>query len=89
MPGGRADARSQAPTHEGEGIPAAPGTEAAVPARSPAGRRPIVVAAVVVAVIVVVILAIFLFPKMFHGYQSPGSGLGPRPDLRPATAQLR
>ena len=88
VPGGRADALSQAPTYGGEGISAAPGTEAAVPARSSAGRRPIVVAAVVVAVILVVILAIFLLPKMFHGYQSPG-GLGPRPALRPATAQLR
>jgi hypothetical protein len=88
VPGGRADALSQAPIYGGEGISAAPGTDAAVPARSSAGRRPIVVAAVVVAVILVVILAIFLLPKMFHGYQSPG-GLGPRPDLRPATAQLR
>ncbi len=88
VPGGRADALSQAPAYTGDGISAAPGTKAAVPARSPAGRRPIVVAAVVVAVILVIILAIFLLPKMIHGYQSP-NGLGPRPYLRPATAQLR
>jgi type II secretory pathway component PulF len=48
----------------------------------------VVIAAVVVAVIVVVILAIFLLPKMFHVYRSPG-GLAPTPGPRPATAQLR
>jgi hypothetical protein len=36
----------------------------------------------------VVILAVFLLPKMFKVYNSP-AGLGPRPGLRPATAQLR
>ena len=88
-PGGRADALAQAPTYGGEGITAAPGTQAATPARSPAGRRPVIVAAVVVAVILVVILGIFLLPKMFHGYQSPPAGLGPRPAPPPAPAQLR
>src|SRR5271165_3012859 len=83
-PGGRADALAQAPTYGGEGIAAAPGTQTATPARSPAGRRP-----VMVAVILVVILAIFLLPKMFHGYQSPPAGLGPRPGPPPAAAQLR
>ena len=88
-PGERADALAQAPTYGGEGIAAAPGTETAIPARSPAGRRPVVIAAVVVAVILVVILAIFLLPKMFHVYQSPG-GLGPPPaPARPRAAQLR
>ncbi|MGO9190182.1 MAG: serine/threonine-protein kinase [Streptosporangiaceae bacterium] len=87
-PGAHADALSQAPTYGGEGIAAAPGAETAIPARTPSGRRPVVVAAVVVAVIIVIILAIFLLPKMFHVYKSSG-GLGPRPGPPPATAQLR
>ncbi len=87
-PGARADALSHAPTVGGEGIAAAPGTETAIPARSPAGRRPAVIAAVVVAVILVIILAIFLLPKMFHVYKS-SPGLGPRPASPSAAAQLR
>jgi hypothetical protein len=87
-PGDRADALSHAPTGGGEGIAAAPGTETAIPARSPAGRRPAVIAAVVVAVILVIILAIFVLPKMFHVYKS-SPGLGPRPASPPAAAQLR
>jgi len=91
-PGEGADALSHAPTYGGEGI-AAPGTQTAIPARSPAARplaarRPAVVAAVVVAVILVVILAIFLLPNMFHVYKSSG-GLGPRPAPPPAAVQLR
>ena len=83
-PAERADALSQAPTYGGEGIAAAPGTETAIPARSPAARRPVIVAAVVVAVILVVILAIFLLPKMFPVYKSSADLPPP-----PATAQLR
>ena len=88
-PGERADALAQAPTYGGEGTAAVPGTQTGIPARSPAGRRPVVVAAVVVAVILIVILGIFLLPKMFHGYKSPPAGLGPRPAPPPAAAQLR
>jgi hypothetical protein len=87
MSGERADALSQAPTYGGEGI-AAPGTQTAIPARSPEGRRRVIIAGIVVAVIVVVILAVLLLPKMFHVYKSSG-GLGPPPSLPPATAQLR
>ena len=87
-PGERADALAHAPTYGGEGIAAAPGTETAIPALSPAARRRIIIAAVVVAVILVVILAVYLLPKMFKVYNSP-AGLDPRPGLRPATAQLR
>jgi Protein kinase domain len=86
VPGERADALSQAPTHGAEGI-AVPGVEAAIPARSPGARRPVVIAAIVVAVIVVVILAIFLLPKAFHVYKS-SAGLGPAAPP-PGTAQLR
>ena len=86
--GERADALAQAPTYGGEGIAAAPGTDAAVQARSAAGRRRVIIAAVVVAVILVVILAIFVLPKMFTVYKSL-PGLGPWPGQRPATAQLR
>ena len=78
-------ALAQAATHGSDGIGAAPGTEAA---RSAAGRRRVIIAAVVVAVILVVILAIFVLPKMFTVYKSPG-GLGPWPGQRPATTQLR
>jgi hypothetical protein len=80
----RADALSQAPTHGGEGIAAAPGTETEIPARSPEARRRVIIAAVVVAVILVVILAVFLLPKMFTVYKS--SADLPTP---PATVQLR
>jgi Protein kinase domain len=80
----RADALSQAPTHGGEGIAAAPGTETEIPARSPEARRRVIIAAVVVAVILVVILAAFLLPKMFTVYKS--SADLPTP---PATVQLR
>jgi len=86
--GERADALSQAPAYGGEGIAAAPGTEKAIPSRSPEARRRVIIAAVVVAVILVAILAIFLLPKMLHVYKSPG-GLGPPPGPRPVTAQLR
>ncbi|MGB6580586.1 MAG: hypothetical protein WBF34_21995, partial [Streptosporangiaceae bacterium] len=82
--GKRADALSQAPTYGGEGIAAAPGTETAIPARSPEARRRVIIAAIVVAVILVVILAVFLLPKAFTVYKS-SAGL-PTP---PATAQLR
>ena len=82
--GERADALSQAPTYGGEGIAAAPGTETAIPARSPEARRRVIIAAIVVAVILVVILAVFLLPKAFTVYKS-SAGL-PTP---PATAQLR
>ena len=88
VPGKRADALAQAPTHGGEGIAAVPGTDAAVQARSPEGRRRVIIAAVVVAVILVVILAIFLLPKLFTVYKS-SAGLGPQPGPRPVTAQLR
>ena len=89
VPGKRADAQAQTPAHGGEGIAAAPGTDAAVQAHSPEGRRRrVIIAAVVVAVIMVVILAIFLLPKLFTVYKSPG-GLGPQPAPRPLTAQLR
>ena len=80
----RADALSQAPTHGGEGIAAAPGTETEIPARSPEARRRVIIAAVVVAVILVVILAVFLIPKMFTVYKS--SADLPTP---PAAVQLR
>jgi hypothetical protein len=83
--GERADALSQAPTHAGEGIAAAPGTETAIPVRSPWARRPVLIAAVVVAVILVIILAVLFVPKMFKVYHSPPAGLG----ARPAAAQLR
>jgi serine/threonine-protein kinase len=82
--GRRADALSQAPTQGGEGIAAAPGTETAIPARSPEARRRVIIAAVVVAVILVVILAVFLLPKMFTTYKSSARLAPP-----PATAQLR
>ena len=88
MSGERADALAQAPTYGGEGIAAAPGTETAIPARSPAARRRVIIAAVVVAVILVVILAIFLLPKMFHVYKSP-AWPGPAARPRPVAAQLR
>jgi hypothetical protein len=80
----RADALSQAPTQGGEGIAVAPGTETAIPARSPETRRRVIIAAVVVAVILVVILAVFLLPKMFTTYRSSADLHPP-----PATAQLR
>ena len=86
VPGQRADALSQAPTYGGEGIAAAPGTEAAIPARSPATRRRVIIA--VVVAVIVIILAIFLLPKLFTVYKS-SPGLGPTPGPRPATAQLR
>ncbi len=85
VPGQRADALSQAPTYGGEGIAAAPGTEAATPARSPATRRRVIIA--VVVAVIVIILAIFLLPKLFTVYKS-SPGLGPTPGPRPATAQL-
>jgi hypothetical protein len=68
-PGERADALSQAPTYEGEGIAAAAGTQTAIPARSPDARRRVIIAAIVVAVILVVILAVFVLPKMFTVYK--------------------
>ncbi len=86
VPGQRADALSQAPTYGGEGIAAAPGTEGAIPARSPVTRRRVIIG--VVVAVILIILAIFLVPKMFHVYKSSGR-LGPRPDLHPATVQLR
>ena len=85
-PGERADALSHAPSYGGEGTPAAPETQTAVPAHSSAARRPAVIAAVVVAAILVIILAILLLPKMFHVYKS--SGLGPPPGPPPTAAQL-
>ena len=87
VPGQRADALSQVPTHGAEGIAAAPGTEAAIPARSPVTRRRVIIG--VVVAVILIILAIFLLPKLFTVYHSPPGGLGPRPDLHPATVQLR